>query len=91
MSFVRLLILWAVICTAVYFAVSIFMRSVRREALEKRWIEDNPGGDLMTRDVYVEQGIEQYEAGPWPTLLKIGIYVVPLVFIVTVHIFTTYY
>lgn len=91
MKFVRLLLLWLVISSVVYFAVSVYVRSLRRESLEKRWAENNPGGDLVTRDAYVEQGVEQYEEGPWPTLLKIGIYVVPLIFIVVVHIFTTYY
>ena len=91
MSFIRLLLLWAVGCTVIYFAVSIFARSLRREALEKRWVEKHPDAEQSERAAYVEAGMERYETGPWPWILKIGIYFVPLFFIVVVHTFTTYY
>ncbi|MBU2981257.1 hypothetical protein KO498_05470 [Lentibacter algarum] len=91
MSFVRLMLLWAVGCSVIYFAVSIFARSLRREALEKRWRADNAGADVSGREAYVEEGMTHYEAGPWPWVLRICIYLVPLFFIAIVHIFTTYY
>lgn len=91
MQFVRMLILWVLAATVASFFLRLYMRSVRRENLEKRWDENNPDGLEAEREAYVERGMEEFEEALWPKLIAWGIYVIPFIFIVVVHIFTTYY
>ncbi len=60
MNFVRLLILAVVASTVVYFSVAWFLRSTRRERLEKEWDAANPGGDPKDRRREVEEGVEAF-------------------------------
>ncbi|MEL7013727.1 MAG: hypothetical protein AAFO72_10665 [Pseudomonadota bacterium] len=60
MNFVRLLILALVVSTVVYFSVAWFLRSTRRERLEKEWDADNPGGDPAERRRDVEEGVQAF-------------------------------
>jgi hypothetical protein len=61
--------------TVIYFVVSIYSRSVRREKLEDRFDEGGVEGD---RDAYIEEGMKAYHKGLRRRLLLL-IYVVPLV------------
>ena len=76
MGLIRFIIIWGVVLTVIYFAVSIYSRSVRREKLEKGWDADNPGGDPADRTAHVEAGMAAYESGFRKRLIWI-IYIIP--------------
>ena len=81
---IRAGLLAIVLLTAVYLLVSVYSRSVRREKLEKAYDAAPVAG--MSRDEYVQRGIEAYNSGLRPKLLLL-IYVVPTVIVaVTVYI-----
>lgn len=91
MGFVRLVIFGAIGMTVVYFLLSIYSRSIRREKLEDAWAEDHPqGGDTVEREAYIERGMAEYEGSLRPKLLLL-VYVVPTVIVIAIHILTTYY
>jgi hypothetical protein len=77
MGFVRLVVFGLIILTAIYFAISIYSRSVRREKLEKRWDADNPGGDPAARSTYIEEGMREYASGFRKKLILL-VYIVPI-------------
>jgi len=84
MGFVRLVVLGFIAMTIVYFAISIYSRSIRREKLEDAWDEDHPdGGDMAARDTYIEQGMVEYENGFRKKLIWL-VYVVPPVIVATI-------
>ena len=78
MRFVYSMVLGFVVLTAIYFVVSIYSRSVRRERLEKHWDHDNPGGDPTARADYINAGMAKYETGFRKKLIFL-VYVVPIV------------
>ena len=78
MRFVYSMVLGFVVLTAIYFVVSIYSRSVRRERLEKHWDHDNPGGDPAARADYINAGMAKYETGFRKKLIFL-VYVVPIV------------
>ena len=91
MGLVRLVIFGFVIMTAAYFLISIYSRSVRREKLEKAWAEKHPdGGDTAERDAYIERGMAEYHASIRPKLILL-VYVIPVILVAAIHIWTTYY
>jgi hypothetical protein len=73
-GWLRLLVLALVVLTVVYWLVSIYSRSVRRERLEKRY---DAGGVAGDRDAYIAEGMAAYEKGLRRRLLWL-IYIVPL-------------
>ena len=79
MQFVRLVLFGFVAMTVVYVCVSLYSRSVRRERLENRWAEANPGsGDMVARDAYVQEGMAQYHSSLRKRLILL-VYVVPTI------------
>ncbi len=83
MGWIRLGVVGAIALTAVYFLVSIYSRSVRRETLEKRFDAGEVEGD---RDAYIEAGMTMYEKGLRKRLLWL-IYILPtLAFVATIYI-----
>ena len=91
MNFVRLIIFGAIGLTILYFLISIYSRSVRREKLEDRWAEDHvDGGDRQEREAFIEKGMAEYDASLRPKLILL-VYVIPAVFVVVIHVLTTYY
>lgn len=90
MGLVRLVIFGFIGLTIVYFLVSIYSRSVRREKLEKRWAEEHPDTDNVTaRDAYVAEGMEKYDQSLRPKLILL-VYVIPVLLVAGIHIVTTY-
>jgi len=90
MAFVRLVVLGFIVLSMVYFLVSIYSRSVRREKLEDRWRQENPDTkDEAARNVFVEQGMSEYNAGIRPKLILL-VYVIPVFSVGLVHYLTTY-
>ncbi|WP_457650614.1 hypothetical protein [Profundibacter sp.] len=77
MGFIRLVVLGFIAMTVVYFAISIYSRSIRREKLEDAWDADHPeGGDEAARDAYIEQGMVEYENGFRKKLIWL-VYIIP--------------
>lgn len=90
MGFVRLIFFGAIGLTILYFLISIYSKSVRRERLENDWAEDHPeGGDEVAREAYIERGMADYEASFRPKLILL-VYVIPAIFVVAIHILNTY-
>jgi hypothetical protein len=68
--------------TILYFLVSVYSRSVRRERLEK---EFDAGGVEGDRTAYIEEGMQKYERGLKKRLIWL-VYILPtLAFIATIY------
>ena len=90
MGLVRLIIFGGIGLTILYFMISIYSKSVRRERLENDWSEDHPeGGDDVAREAYIARGMADYEASFRPRLILL-VYVIPAIFVVVIHILNTY-
>jgi uncharacterized ion transporter superfamily protein YfcC len=74
-GWIRLILLALAVLTVVYFLVSIYSRSVRRERLEKRF---DAGGVEGDRDAYIATGMQHYEHGLRKRLIWLVI-ILPLV------------
>ncbi len=82
MGLIRLIVFGFIGLTVVYVAISVYSRSVRREKLENRWTEENPGSDDMAaRDAYVEKGMAAYNASIRPKLIGL-VYVIPTLIVI---------
>ena len=89
MNFVRLLILAIVASTVFYFCIAWFLRSTRRERLEKEWDAKNPGGDLTQRQHEVEDGVNAFTQS-WPYRALWLIYIIPVAAVVYTLIATNW-
>ncbi|MCB5199971.1 hypothetical protein SAMN05428995_104214 [Loktanella sp. DSM 29012] len=76
MAFVRLLVFALVGLTVVYWSLSLYSASLRRERLEDDYDANPVPG--QTREAYVAAGMATYRKGLRPKLL-LGVYVVPIV------------
>ena len=74
-GWIRLFVFGFVGLTIVYWLVSIYSRSVRRETLEKRF---DAGGVEGDRDAYIEAGMVDYERGLRKRLIWL-VYIIPMV------------
>jgi uncharacterized ion transporter superfamily protein YfcC len=74
-GWIRLLLMALVFLAVIYFLVSIYSRSVRRERLEKRFDAGDVEGD---RDAYIADGMAAYEHGLRKRLIWLVI-ILPLV------------
>ncbi|MGY9045906.1 hypothetical protein P775_02340 [Puniceibacterium antarcticum] len=72
-AFLELLIGGFGVLTLVYIALSLYSRSVRRGKLMAEWDAVGSGD----RDVFVQQGLEEYD-GSLRRKLILGVYVVPI-------------
>lgn len=61
-GFTRLFIFEAIAAAVSYGLLLIYLRSLKREALEKAWDRGEAGGALE-RAPYVEAGMAEFEAG----------------------------
>ena len=79
MGFIKLVIFGFIGLTVIYFSVSIYSRSVRKERLEDEFDAENPdGGDEGARDAFVAEGLKAYDASIRPKLIGL-VYVVPTI------------
>lgn len=84
MGFIRLILLGFVGLSVLYFLISIYSRSIRREKLEKSWDADpTTGDDMAARDTYINEGMAEYENG-FRKKLIILVYVIPPLFVATI-------
>jgi len=72
---VRLAVFGFVGLTVLYFLLSIYSRSLRREKLENKWDEDIKSGD---RDAYIKAGMIEYESSLRKKLIVL-VFVVPVI------------
>jgi len=90
MGLIRLVVFGFLGLSVVYFMVSIYSRSVRREKLEDRWGQDNPdSSDEAARQGFIDQGMAEYNAGIRPKLILL-VYVIPAIIVAVIHYLTTY-
>ena len=90
MRFVQMFVVAVVGLSIVYWAISVYSRSVRREKLEKRWDADHAGQpDPEARRTYVETGMARYEKGFRKKLIWL-VYIVPLVIMAVIYYLTNY-
>jgi len=84
MGLIKLLVFGLAALTVVYFSISLYSRSVRREKLEDRWDAENAGSDdKAARDAYIEEGMIRYENGFRRRLIFL-VYIVPIVTVTTI-------
>jgi Na+-transporting methylmalonyl-CoA/oxaloacetate decarboxylase gamma subunit len=74
-GFLRLFVVGFVLLTILYFVISLYSRSVRREALEDEWDRERPSED---RDAFVAEGMATYERSLRRKLIWL-VYVGPVV------------
>ena len=72
--------------TVIYWLVSVYSRSVRRERLEK---EFDAGGVAGSRDDYIGMGMAKYEHGLRKRLILL-VYVIPTVVVIATVYFVDY-
>lgn len=84
MQFVRLIVGGFIVLSIIYFCVSLYSRSIRREKLEG-WYDEAPVEGL-TREAYVSQGMVKYESGLRKKLILL-IFVIPPIAVGTIIYF----
>lgn len=75
----RLMVVGFVVLTIVYVSLSFYSRSVRRGKLEKEWDEEGMTGD---RDAWIDEGLQDYD-GSLRRKLILGVYIIPVILVVT--------
>lgn len=85
-AIIRLAVFGFIGLTIIFFLVSIYSRSVRREKLEKRF---DAGGIEGDRDAYIEHGMIAYEKGLRRRLLWL-VYIIPTVVVAVTVYFVNY-
>ena len=79
MGFIKLVVFGFVGLTIIYFSVSLYSRSVRKERLEDEFDADHPdGGAPGARDAFVSDGLKEYDASIRPKLIGL-VYVLPTI------------
>ncbi len=85
-GFLRFLVIGLVVLTGLYGLLWIYVRSLTRERLENKWVEEGSIGD---RDVYVEEGMRSYEQSFRPKLLLL-VYILPLIAFLAIFYVTNF-
>ena len=87
----RLIGLVLVIELMFYALISIYVRSLRREALEKEWDRRHPGraGPTAERDTFVRRSMRGFSKTLRARLVGL-VLVLPLVVIVTIIVYVNY-
>jgi len=83
---IRLGVFGFLFLTAVFFLVSIYSRSIRREKLEKKWDNEIKTGD---RDAYINDGMKDYDLSLRKKLIWL-VFVVPVVVVVVLTYITNF-
>jgi hypothetical protein len=75
LGFLKFFVLGFVGLTILYGLLSIYIRSLTREGLEKDWEDE---GSIGLRDDYVQRGLDDYARSLRPKLL-LGVYILPMI------------
>jgi hypothetical protein len=78
-GFVKLMVFGFIGLSIVYLILRVYLRSVRREDLEKEWDANPPEGQGETeRGAFIEEGMRTYNKGLHTRLLWL-VYIIPMV------------
>jgi hypothetical protein len=84
----RLLVFGFLGLSVVYWAVSLYSRSVCRERLENDWAEEHPGEEESPeRNAFIEEGMIRYQSGLRRKLILL-VYIIPAVLVVVAVVVT---
>ncbi|MEL6841053.1 MAG: hypothetical protein AAFP85_17355 [Pseudomonadota bacterium] len=84
MGFVKLVVFGFIGLTVIYWSISLYSRSVRKERLENEFDADHPdGGAPGARDAFITEGLKAYDGSIRPKLIGL-VYVVPTVVIAAI-------
>lgn len=84
MAFIKLVVFGFIGLTVIYFSISIYSRSVRKEKLEDAFDAEHPdGGTAGERDAFVSDGLKAYDSSIRPKLIGL-VYVVPTVVVAAI-------
>lgn len=87
MGFVRLVVFGFLILAVIYFCISLYSRSVRRERLEDEWDENPPEGATPDqRQSFIANGMAVYESGLRKKLILLVFIIPPLVVSAIVYV-----
>lgn len=86
MAIVRLFFMAFIVLSVVFVCVSLYSRAVRREKLEREWEEEGSVGD---RDAFVKAGLVEYDSSLRKRLI-LGVYIIPLVIVLTITYVVNY-
>lgn len=75
LGFLKFFLIGFVGLTVLYVLLTIYVRSLTRERLEKDWEDE---GSIGVRDDYVQKGLDDYAHSIRPKLL-LGVYILPLI------------
>jgi len=84
MAFVRFMALGLVVLGVIYISVSLYVRSVTREQLEKTYDANPVAG--QSRGAYVEEGMRAYHNSLRPKLLGLIFVVPPVIVAVIIYV-----
>lgn len=88
MGLIRLVIFGFILLSLIYFLVSLYSSSVRREKLEKRWDANPPeGADAEARAEFIRKGMAEYRASFRPKLILL-VYIIPTVLVIGILVVT---
>lgn len=77
--FPLMLLIWFLVATVAYVALSVYFKSLRREHLEKQWDGAPPDGAGVTeRTDFIEAGMRSYHDSLRRRLILL-VYVVPVI------------
>ena len=82
----RLMVIGFVVLTVIYFCLALYSRAVRKDKLEKQWLEEGSVGD---QEAFVDAGLEEYE-GSLRRKLRWGVYIVPVTLVIVIVYLTNY-
>ncbi len=85
-ALIRLTIISFIVLSIFYVLIRIYSRSLRREKLEKQWVEEGSIGD---RAAYVEAGMKEYDQSIRPRLI-ILVYFIPMIVVFTMLYVTNF-
>ena len=80
MGFIKLVVFGFIGLTIIYWSISLYARSVTKERLEDEFDASHPEGDSAARDLFVADGLKDYDKSIRPKLVGL-VYVVPTVVI----------
>ena len=86
-AMLRLMGFGFIVLTVIYICLSLYSRSVRKGKLEAEWDEQGMTGD---RDAWIDQGLKDYD-GSLRRKLILGVYVVPVILVMTLIYFVNFH
>ncbi|NSX53432.1 hypothetical protein [Parasulfitobacter algicola] len=86
MAVLRLIFVGFFILTIIYGIAALYSRSVRKAKLAQEWDTEIQQGD---RDAFIREGLREY-SGSFRRKLLFGIYIVPVLVILTIIYITNF-